>query len=168
MEIFDLVDENDHVVGQATRDECHANKNLIHRTVHFTLIDRQAKKIFLTQRSFHKPTDPGKLCFLGEHVLTQESYRDAVFRGAREELGFTPQNYKELSYHIFRFPHQTEFVRFFVVAWNGEEIKYDENEVIKTEWLDTKTLVDNKQHYSDPARLWVESINWDELFSKRS
>ena len=81
-EIFDVVNEKDEVIGTAPREECHSNPGLIHHTVHFTLIDRKKKRVFLTQRSFKKEHDAGKYCFLGEHMLSGESYEDALKRGS--------------------------------------------------------------------------------------
>lgn len=162
MEIFDLVDRNDNVIGKATRDECHSDPNKIHRTVHFTLVDRKNNKVFLTQRSFSKQTDPGKLCFLGEHMLSGETYDEGVKRGAKEELGLDISKFKEVSHNIFTFPNQTEFVRFFLIDWNGEDIKYDEHEIVSTKWLDLKTLIKQKNEYSDMTRFWIENTNWEE------
>ena len=33
-EIFDIVDDQDRVIGEATRRECHGNPSLVHRVVH--------------------------------------------------------------------------------------------------------------------------------------
>ena len=41
--MFDVVNEQGEVIGRATREECHANPTLIHRTVHYTLVDRKGK-----------------------------------------------------------------------------------------------------------------------------
>lgn len=161
MEIFDVVDRNDKVIGTATRDECHSDPNKIHRTVHFTLVDRKNKKIFLTQRSFSKPTDPGKLCFLGEHLLTGETFEEGLKRGAKEELGLDVSGFKEVHHNIFSFPTQSEFVRFFLVDWSGEFVNYDEHEIVGTKWLDLKTLVSQKNEYSDMTKFWVENTNWE-------
>lgn len=161
MEIFDLVDKNDNVIGKASRDECHSDPSKIHRTVHFTLVDREKKKVFLTQRSFSKQTDPGKLCFLGEHMLSGETYEEAVKRGAREELGIEVSTFKEVFHNIFTFPNQTEFVRFFLIDWNQENINYDKHEIISVEWVDPETLVNQKDKYSDMTRFWIESTDWE-------
>ena len=45
-EIFDVVDENDKVIGQASRREVHSNKNLIHRSIGIAVINSN-NKIFL-------------------------------------------------------------------------------------------------------------------------
>lgn len=161
MEIFDVVDKNDIIIGQATRDECHSNINLIHRTAHFTLINKKEKKVFLTQRSFNLKTDAGKLCFPGEHLVTGEGWNDGLIRGVKEELGFTAQVFHEVCNHIFTFPSQTEFARFYIVEWNNENIKFDEDEIIKIMWLEPETLFKKSSEYSDIAKYWINNTNWD-------
>ena len=37
-EVFDVVNENDEVVGEATRGEVHQNPKLIHRVVHIWIL----------------------------------------------------------------------------------------------------------------------------------
>lgn len=160
MELFDVVDENDKVVGQATRDECHSNPSLIHRTSQFTLVDFQHKKILVTQRSFNKKTDPGKMCFLGEHVLSGETYEDAVTRGVGEELGFSPKIIKEVATHLFRFPEQTEISKFFIVNWNNETLNLTKEELISFQWLTLDELMSSEIDYSDTTKYWVKSIDW--------
>jgi len=47
-EIFDVVDENDNVIGQATRKKIH-DKKLIHRAVYFFILDKKRKNIRYTK-----------------------------------------------------------------------------------------------------------------------
>ena len=159
-EIFDVVNENDEVIGKATRSECHSNPNLIHRTVHFTLIDRKRQKIYLTQRSFKKDHDAGKYCFLGEHMLAGKSYNEAVKRGVNEELGFIPKSFMEVAHNIFSYRNQTEFVRFFLVNWSGEEIEWDKREIEKVISIDIHELTKEKFNTSQMTRYWIDHINW--------
>ncbi len=160
-EIFDVVNEKDEVVGTASREECHSNPDLIHHTVHFTLIDRKKKKIYLTQRSLEKDHDAGKYCFLGEHMLAGESYDEAVKRGVEEELGFVPNSFVELAHNIFSYQTQTEFIRFFLVDWFGEEIKWDKREMEKVLWVDVHELAEADYDYSKMTRYWIDNIDWD-------
>lgn len=73
MKYFDIVNEQDEVIGERTAVECHADPKLIHRVVHFTLVDKENKKILISQRSFEVKFDSGKWCFMGEHVLSGET-----------------------------------------------------------------------------------------------
>jgi isopentenyl-diphosphate delta-isomerase len=86
-EIFDVVDESDRVVGQATRREVHA-RGLHHRAVHVIVHDA-AGRVFLQRRSFSKETSPG--CWdssCSGHVDTGEDYATAARRELGEELGW--------------------------------------------------------------------------------
>ena len=164
MEVFDVVNEKDEVIGQADREKCHSDPALIHRTVHFTLIDKRKRKILLIQRSFNLKTDPGARCFPGEHILTGENYRQGLIRGVQEEFGFTPKIFKEVCQRVIKFPTQTEFARFFVVEWNEEKIDYDREEIIDIKWLDPEVLIQDNPDYSEIARFWIKNTNWLQIF----
>lgn len=163
-EIFDLVDRNDAVYGTATREECHSNPKLIHRTVHFTLIDQRKSKVFLTRRSVGKEHDAGKYCFLGEHILTGESYDDAIKRGMIEELGFVPKKFREIVHNIFTYNTQTEFVRFYIVFWNGEKIVWDEKEIEQIFWIKAGSLENDKFNFSEMTKHWINNVDWNSVF----
>jgi isopentenyldiphosphate isomerase len=89
-ELFDLVDENDVVIGAAGRSECHGDPALIHRAVH-VLVFRSDGSLFLQRRSEEKEIQPGKWdTSVGGHLASGESYIEAACRETREELGFEP------------------------------------------------------------------------------
>src|SRR5438105_1676614 len=56
-EIFDVVNERDEVIGQATRQEVH-RKGLKHRATH-VLVFNSRGKVFLQKRSVRKDRQPG-------------------------------------------------------------------------------------------------------------
>ena len=85
-EIFDIVDENDRVIGHASRREAHAG-HLQHRAVHVLIFNRQGK-LLVQKRSTIKDAYPG--CYdssASGHVDTGESYDAAASRELQEELG---------------------------------------------------------------------------------
>lgn len=164
MKYFDIVTEQDEVIGRKTAQECHVDQSLIHRVVHFTLIDPKEKKILITQRSFEVAFDSGLWCFMGEHVLSGNSNDETVQKGVRNELGFSAQTFFEAGHHIFSYATQTEFVRFFVVVWNGEELKPDSSEIIDTEWVTTDELLKNKEGYSTMTQYWIDTVEWNAFF----
>jgi mutator protein MutT len=165
MEIFDVVNENDEIIGTATREDCHSNPKLIHRTIHFTLFDPSTQKILLTQRAFNLKFDPGKFCFAGEHILKGETYDQALVRGIQEEMGFTPASFVELAHHLFAYAQQSEFIRFFCAYWDQQPLIVDPREIIKTEWLTLSELKDQPFDYSEMARYWISNANWPAIFS---
>jgi len=86
VEYFYAVDENDNVLGKATREECHKN-SIIHRSVYiFVLNDKE--ELFLQKRSESKDLYRGY--YTGSatgHVDFGEEYEEAAQRELGEELG---------------------------------------------------------------------------------
>jgi isopentenyl-diphosphate delta-isomerase type 1 len=85
-ELFDVVDEQDQVIGQARRDYVHAHK-LRHRAVHVLCFD-PAGRVFLQRRSMLKDSAPGRWCAsCSGHVDSGENYAQAAVRELAEEIG---------------------------------------------------------------------------------
>jgi isopentenyl-diphosphate delta-isomerase len=84
-ELLDVVDENDNVIGQATREECHSRR-LIHRCA-FVLLYNSRGELLLLKRAAKVDRYPGLYSVVGEHVKAGESYEEAAKRGIKEELG---------------------------------------------------------------------------------
>lgn len=84
-EIFDVVDQKDNVIGQATRERCHSEK-LIHRCAYVVLFT-STHKMLLFKRSLNVDKYPGFYGIIAEHVKAGESYEAAAKRGLKEELG---------------------------------------------------------------------------------
>lgn len=86
-ELFDVVDLDDRVTGQAPRREVHA-RHLLHRAIH-VLVHDPAGRLFLQRRSLGKDTFPG--CWdssCSGHVDAGEDYPVAARRELGEELGW--------------------------------------------------------------------------------
>jgi isopentenyl-diphosphate delta-isomerase len=85
-EIFDVVDEADQIIGQATRSEVHARK-LRHRAVHIFLFN-ETGELFIQKRSENKDTFPGRQdSSASGHVNGGETYDACAVRELAEELG---------------------------------------------------------------------------------
>lgn len=86
-EIFEIVDENNVVIGTAKRSECHGNPSLIHRTVH-VIVYHPDGRILLQKRSPLKDVQPGKWdTAVGGHMMPGEDFVTAARREMAEELG---------------------------------------------------------------------------------
>lgn len=87
-EIMDLIDEEDEVIGTASRKEIR-EQNLFHRGVIIFVFNSDGN-LFVQKRSKNKDLYPGKydLSCSGA-VNTEESYEDAACREAEEELGIS-------------------------------------------------------------------------------
>jgi 16S rRNA (adenine1518-N6/adenine1519-N6)-dimethyltransferase len=87
-EVFDVVDAEDRVTGQATRAEVHS-KGLMHRAVHVLVFNRKGD-LFLQRRSRLKDVHPGLWdTSAAGHLDTGEDYPEAAARELEEELGIS-------------------------------------------------------------------------------
>ena len=85
-EIFDIVDDQDRVIGQAPRAEVHA-RNFKHRAVHVLLFNSRGE-LLVQKRSPGKDTFPG--CYdssASGHLASGEDYDTCAVRELFEELG---------------------------------------------------------------------------------
>ena len=89
-EIFDVVDENDRVIAQASRHEVHLRK-LRHRAVHVFVFNRRGD-LFLQKRSRWKDKHPGQWdSSAAGHVNAGDTFELTAPREIREELGVDAQ-----------------------------------------------------------------------------
>jgi 16S rRNA (adenine1518-N6/adenine1519-N6)-dimethyltransferase len=87
-EIFDIVDDQDRVIGQMVRSEVHRRK-LFHRAVSIFVFNSRGQ-LLLQQRSATKDEYP--LCYTSSasgHVSAGETYDETAPRELQEELGLT-------------------------------------------------------------------------------
>jgi isopentenyl-diphosphate Delta-isomerase len=86
MSKINIVDENDNVIGEETRENIHKN-GLLHREIHVWVFNDKREIIF-QKRSENKDTNPGLLdASFGGHVEIGETYEDAAIKELKEETG---------------------------------------------------------------------------------
>jgi 16S rRNA (adenine1518-N6/adenine1519-N6)-dimethyltransferase len=91
-EVFDVVDDRNHVVRQATRRDVHSN-DWLHRAVHIFVLNSKGE-VFLQLRSHLKDKKPGKWdSSAAGHLDAGEDYLPCAVRELEEELGIrtTPE-----------------------------------------------------------------------------
>ncbi len=132
-EIFDLVDEQGRILGQARRSEVHGNPALLHQVVH-VLVFNSRGELFLQKRAENKDVQPGKWdTSVGGHVDTGELPGAAARRELSEELGIPSSpgvNKKSRSStevptlvflhdYIHRNDYESELVHTWTCRWDG-------------------------------------------------
>jgi len=128
MELFDIVDDNDRVIGTAPRSACHGNPRLVHRAVHVLVINATGE-LLLQKRSPRKDIQPGKWdTSVGGHLEPGEAYHAAAVREMHEELGLTGLPLTFLYHSQIRNQIESENIATYLtrhdgaVTWNPDEI----------------------------------------------
>ena len=128
LEILEIVDSDDRVIGTATRAEIH-RKRLMHRAVHIFVFN-SAGEIYVQRRSASKDRHALKLdSSAAGHVDPGESYEETASRELQEELGIAATIEKILwvaaceetdNEHVMLFKAETDLEP----APNPEEVKW--------------------------------------------
>lgn len=129
-ELFDIVDENDNIIGQEKRDHCHENPKVIHRVVHLLILNNEGK-ILVHQRSWKKKYGAGAWQLLsGGHVSAGEIREVAAQRELLEETGLKAKCF-EIGKHVFHFNDQSELASLHVCLADNKPVPNEEVEVFK-------------------------------------
>ena len=142
MELFDIVDDQDRVTGQAPRSEVHA-QNLKHRAVHIFVV-RPEGTLLMQKRSLSKDLFGGDwTTSCSGHVDAGENYSTASRRELYEELGIKLEPTYTLN-PLFKVPACSktgdEFVEIYVLTWTGE-IVLNPNEISAGRWVSQPELM---------------------------
>jgi isopentenyldiphosphate isomerase len=128
MELFDIVDDDDRVIGTAPRSACHGNPALVHRAVH-VLVCNAAGELLLQKRSARKDIQPGRWdTSVGGHLEPGESYFAAAVREMREELGLTGLPLTFLYHSKIRNQIESENIATYLTRWDGP-VAWDPHEI---------------------------------------
>ncbi len=91
-EVFDVVDAEDRVIGQATRAQVH-EQGLTHRAVHILVFNKKTHACLLQKRSAWKDKHPGVWdSSAAGHLDAGEDYESAARRELAEELGIEDED----------------------------------------------------------------------------
>ncbi|AOS45476.1 Nudix hydrolase [Lacunisphaera limnophila] len=139
-ELFDVVDEQDRVIGQERRREVH-RLGLRHRAVHLLVVNR-AGRVFLHQRSRQKDLFPGYWdSSAAGHVGAGEDYDGTAVRELEEELGCRPDQPPRPLFKIEARPETgQEFVWAYLVEAEGPFVLHPD-EIERGDWF-TKEEID--------------------------
>ncbi|MCH2175377.1 MAG: GNAT family N-acetyltransferase [Lentisphaeria bacterium] len=134
-EIFDVVDVDDNVIGQATRQECHSDASLIHRTVH--VIVYAYNHLLIQLRSPSKDQLPNYWDIsVGGHLNQGESYLSAAVRECKEELGILVDDkaLTPMGKILYKSDRETEYSQVYMIEYSGP-FNFCPNEISKIQWL---------------------------------
>lgn len=161
-EVFDVVDQDDCVIGRATRGEVHA-KGLLHRATHVLVFDRSGR-VYLQKRSLQKDTAPG--CWESScsgHVDAGEDYLTAAVRELAEEIGVVARA-EQLEFRLQLPPSDDtgwEFLSVFTLRHDGPVVP-NPAEVERGEWVDpealSRALRERPDDFTKPLRLHWERV----------
>ncbi|MFA6592026.1 MAG: NUDIX domain-containing protein [Bacteroidales bacterium] len=108
-----IVEPSGIVIGQAARSYCHSGAKVLHPVVHLHILNR-FDKLYLQKRSMKKDLLPGRWdTAVGGHVSYGENLREALYREAGEELGFTEFNPVYIKTYVFESHTEKELVNVF-------------------------------------------------------
>ena len=126
-EIFDLVNEDGEVIGQAPRSECHGNPDLLHQVAHVLVFNTHGD-LLLQLRAKNKDIQPDKWdTSVGGHLNPGENPLDAAHREMKEELGIET----ELTFlyrYIWRSEVESELVSTYTGTYEGA-VDFDPGEI---------------------------------------
>ncbi len=138
-ELFCVVDEDDKVIGTASRQECHGNPLLIHRVAH-VLVFTPTGELLLQQRSPNKDIQPGKWdTSVGGHLMPGEDYRTAAYRELEEELGICRVELSSLYKYPLRNATESENVATYSIIYDGQ-VKFDPKEITAVQAYSTDEI----------------------------
>jgi len=127
-ELLEIVNENNIVIGMASRSICHGNPSLMHRVSHVLVFDSK-DRLILQKRSPNKDVQPGKWdTSVGGHLGAGETPLEAAEREMREELGITDVPLKFIYQYIMKNDLESESVFTYYCRYEGE-VAFDPLEI---------------------------------------
>jgi isopentenyldiphosphate isomerase len=157
-ELFDILDQNDHVIGQEMRSLVH-QRGLWHRGAHVLLFTADAK-LLVQQRSRIKSQSPLALdCSVSEHVVAGEDYLQAAVRGLAEELGLTGIPLTPLVKFKMNYgPNDNEISAIFQGSVLPADVHFDKAEIEKIEYYTLDELQLLMQENNVILSYWFRQI----------
>ena len=157
-ELFDVIDENDQVIGQEMRSAVHQH-GLWHRGVHVLLFTHDGK-LLVQQRSKTKSQSPLTFdCSVSEHVQAGENYHNAAIRGLLEELDVKDIEIQPLIKFKMNYgPDDNEVSMIYSGTVDPKQVHFDPEEI---ERVDTYTIEELQTLLEQKPELfsyWFEQI----------
>ena len=139
LEILDLVDENNQVIGAAPRAKVR-RENLLHRGVGI-LCWNSSGQLYVHQRTDSKDLFPSYFdVMVGGAVSSGEDYDIAAQREVEEELGMTGVQPTYLLDYLYHGPENYSWIKLYEVTYDGPII-WQASEVCWGTWMDFQQVL---------------------------
>ena len=135
-EWFDIVDENNRILGKATREQCHDGSKLLHPVVHVHIFNSE-KNLLLQKRKLTKDIQPGKWdTSVGGHIQSGEPLEEAIKRETLEEVGIVIDIEKliPIAQYVFESDVEKELVSSYAYLYDGP-ITFQESEIDEVQFF---------------------------------
>lgn len=144
-EWVDLVDEEDRVIGRASRAEVRA-RNLLHRNVAVLCQDAHGR-IYLHQRSATKDLFPSLHdVFVAGVVGAGERYDAAAVRELGEELGIEHATIEFLFHHRYEGPETRSHTAVYKTRWT-DAVHHRDGEIAWGRFCSLDEIAANAEHW---------------------
>ena len=160
-EQFDVINEQDEVIGQAARTLVHA-QGLWHRGVHIFLFTPDGKLLVQQRSADRKQYALLWDCSVSEHVKAGEDYVTAAQRGLWEELGLrevtlTPRVRFRLNYGS----NDNEISVLFTGTAAPSRVRFDPVEIARVDTLSMPELLERAGRDDADFCYWfIQLLNW--------
>ena len=158
-EMFDIVNDDDMVIGQERRSVVHQT-GLQHRGVHVFLFTPE-HKLLVQQRSKDRQASPSSLdCSVSEHVKAGEDYLSAAHRGLKEELGLENVDLKPIiTFRMNYGPNDNEISRLFEGQLaDPSRVRFDPLEVESIDYFSLDELQRLRAEGKRPFSRWFKQM----------
>ena len=125
MDFFDIVDEEDKIIGKISSQMQSTVKPSQLRFINIVLINDKGE-ILVPKRSSNRKLFPNCYDFsVGGHVNSGEEYEEAAYRELREELGIKDVELQEIAYFSPFKSDSNTFQKVYILKYNKSIINYD-------------------------------------------
>jgi isopentenyl-diphosphate delta-isomerase type 1 len=169
-EVFDVLNENGGLVGQASRIECHKS-GLFHQSVHVIIDDTTGGRMLLQKRADSKRIAPllwDMSC--AEHLQPGESFEEAAIRGMKEELGLNRHDLQNVRLlrpsRLFKRKYEfggedyidNEFIACYGATIDVEKccLQIDESELSEIKWVEKDWIRSELLHHAELYTPWFQ------------
>lgn len=160
-EMIDIFNEHGDRLGVRPRLEAHS-QGLWHRGVHCFLFNSSGQ-LLVQRRSESCDTFPNAYdCSISEHLCINESFKEALIRGCREELCTSPTDLKRLiSYKMNYGPTDNMICELYSAEIDESNLQCNKSEVAEIEFFEMADILELQNAKAFQFTSWFQQqLNW--------